>query len=109
MSYVILRPLPTVRSSEGVFPCGHACPTKDRSLMQHGGTVIRQILYDLTARQLIIVFQSGRRYAYSHVTADVHAELQAAPSRGAYFNEWIRDRFPCQCVDVDFVLMVQIH
>jgi hypothetical protein len=66
-------------------------------------TVIRQILYDINAKRLVIVFQSGRRYAYANVPADIYAELKAAPSRGAYFNEWIRDRYPFQCVDADFI------
>lgn len=66
-------------------------------------TVIRQILYDLHARRLVLVFQSGRRYAYSKVPPEVYDALKAAPSRGAYFNEWIRDQYPFQSIDVDLV------
>jgi hypothetical protein len=66
-------------------------------------TVIRQVLYDLVTRRLVIEFQSGRHYAYSHVPPEVYDALRAAPSRGAYFNEWIRDRYPYQCVDPDYV------
>ena len=72
-------------------------------------TVIRQILYDLNSRRLIITFQSGRRYAYSHVPADVYTALKAASSRGAYFNEWIRDRYPYQCIDVDYLPSKQVQ
>jgi len=72
-------------------------------------TVIRQILYDLTARRLVLIFRSGRRYAYSGVPPEVYAALKAAPSRGAYFNEWIRDRYPYRCVDVDYVPSQQLQ
>ncbi|MEO6368262.1 MAG: KTSC domain-containing protein [Steroidobacteraceae bacterium] len=66
-------------------------------------TVIRQILYDIESRRLVLVFQSGRRYGYFNVPPDVYEELRAAPSRGAYFNEWIRDQYPFQCLDPDYV------
>jgi len=64
-------------------------------------TVIRWIHYDADARHLTIGFQTGRRYRYEQVPAAVHAALRAAPSRGAYFNECIRDRYPFARLDDD--------
>ena len=56
-------------------------------------TVIRHIRYEPGNRRLIVVFVSGRAYAYEDVPPDVFAAFRAAASRGAYFNEWIRDRY----------------
>jgi hypothetical protein len=64
-------------------------------------TVIRQIGYEPDQRQLIIVFQSGRRYAYYDVPREIYSALRAASSRGAYFNERIRDRFRYARLDAE--------
>jgi hypothetical protein len=58
-------------------------------------TVIRHIRYEPGSSRLIVVFVSGRTYAYEDVPADIFEAFRAAPSRGAYFNEWIRDRYDC--------------
>jgi hypothetical protein len=58
-------------------------------------TAFRQIRYEPDSQRLLVVFVSGRTYAYEGVPADIFAALQAAPSRGTYFNEWIRDRYDC--------------
>lgn len=64
-------------------------------------TVIRQFRYEPEHNQLIIVFQSGRRYAYFDVPPQIYAALRAAPSRGAFFNERIRDRYAFARLDAD--------
>ncbi len=56
-------------------------------------TVIRSFKYHLETRRLVIVFQTGRRYAYYDVPVEVHESMQAARSRGVFFNERIRDRY----------------
>lgn len=56
-------------------------------------TVIRSFKYHPETSRLVIVFQTGRRYAYYDVPAEVHESMQAARSRGVYFNERIRDRY----------------
>jgi len=58
-------------------------------------TVIRHIRYQPGDSRLVVVFVSGRAYAYEDVPPEVVAAFRAAPSRGAYFNEWIRDRYVC--------------
>jgi hypothetical protein len=62
-------------------------------------TVIRHIRYDAGARRLIVVFVSGRTYAYEDVPRPVFEAFRAASSRGAYFNAWIRDRYVCRPLD----------
>jgi len=56
-------------------------------------TVIRSYSYDARKRELDIVFQTRRRYRYRHVPVATYAALNAAPSKGAFFNRHIRGRF----------------
>ena len=42
---------------------------------------------------LDIEFTSGGVYRYSNVSEQIFQNLASAPSQGAYFNEWIRDRY----------------
>jgi hypothetical protein len=56
-------------------------------------TVIRAILYDAEAKDLVIRFQTGRCYAYEDVPPDTFEAMQAAFSKGEFFNTRIRDRF----------------
>lgn len=62
-------------------------------------SVIRWFRYDPDSRRLKVGFQTGRCYVYEGVPPGVHAELRAAPSRGAYFNQHIRDRYLFACID----------
>jgi lysyl-tRNA synthetase class 2 len=61
-------------------------------------TAIRQIRFEPENNRLIVVFVSGRTYAYENVPADIYEAFKAAPARGTYFNEWIRDRYDCSYV-----------
>jgi hypothetical protein len=56
-------------------------------------SLIRSFDYDEASRTLLIVFQTGRRYRYLDVPADVHKRLRAAFAKGSFFNSYIRDRF----------------
>ncbi|XSG82818.1 MAG: KTSC domain-containing protein [Methyloligella sp. ZOD6] len=56
-------------------------------------SVIRTFFYDVEGERLTVIFQSGRRYVYEQVPEIVYRELAGAPSKGAYFNENIRDRY----------------
>jgi KTSC domain len=62
-------------------------------------TVIRRFHYEGQRNELVIQFQSGRRYAYDNVPPEVYDALRAARSRGSYFNAWVRDRYPCRKLD----------
>ncbi|UAK26230.1 KTSC domain-containing protein [Sphingomonas nostoxanthinifaciens] len=57
-------------------------------------TAIRATAYDEDDRRLDVTFVTGRRYAYRDVPPEIFEELEKAPSKGRYFNEAIRDRFP---------------
>jgi KTSC domain len=56
-------------------------------------TAIRSLFYHSTKRELSVTFVTGRRYVYTDVPADVYEAFKNAPSRGAFFNHEIRDRY----------------
>jgi lysyl-tRNA synthetase class 2 len=56
--------------------------------------VIQTFDYDDGERRLIVRFVSGLVYAYAGVPAEIAAGLREASSKGHYFTESIRDRFP---------------
>ena len=56
-------------------------------------SVIRNIEYDADAQVLDVTFVSGKTYAYDRVPADVYDDLEAAASKGEFFNRHIRDRY----------------
>ena len=58
-------------------------------------TSIRKSAYDPATRTLSIWFvASGKRYDYDDVPAELYADFREAHSKGRFFNEHIRDRFP---------------
>lgn len=61
-------------------------------------SVIRWYGYHPATRVLEIEFHSGRIYRYSGVPPATHAALEAAPSKGQYFDFHIRERFPTERV-----------
>ncbi len=56
-------------------------------------TVIRSFNYDPDSRRLHIVFQSGRRYTYENVPAQMYAAMKSSFSKGEFFNAHIRENF----------------
>jgi lysyl-tRNA synthetase class 2 len=56
-------------------------------------TVIRSFDYRPDARELEILFTTGRRYIYFDVPAEVVAAFRRASSKGRYFNAHIRDHY----------------
>ena len=58
-------------------------------------TVIASTRYDEASNTLDIVFTTGRVYRYFAVPATVYRDLQAAPSKGQFFNTVIRPTYPC--------------
>jgi hypothetical protein len=56
-------------------------------------TVIRSFWYSARRRELRILFQSGKEYAYADVPAELYAEMQIASSKGEFFNQHIRGKF----------------
>jgi hypothetical protein len=56
-------------------------------------SVIHSFDYDPQRRELLIVFNSGRRYIYQGVPQETFEGMRAAASRGDYFNTHIRENF----------------
>ena len=57
-------------------------------------SVIGNFNYDPAHAKLTIVFTTGRVYEYYTVPAEIFDEFRKAPSKGAFFNAAIRDRYP---------------
>ena len=57
-------------------------------------SVIQSFAYDKEDCRLIVRFVGGKVYTYEDVPGDVAAGLGTAASKGSYFNDVIRDRFP---------------
>jgi hypothetical protein len=56
-------------------------------------SVIRFFRYDPAKQELLIVFQTGRRYVYHEVPEQTYLDMTAAFSKGEFFNAHVRDRF----------------
>lgn len=57
---------------------------------------LRRVEYDLPTRTLFVQFASGEWYAYLEVAPDTYARLVEAPSKGRFFQDELRDRYPYQ-------------
>jgi hypothetical protein len=57
-------------------------------------SVIASVDYQKPARILEVVFKQGRRYSYYGVPESEYRGLLDADSKGAYYNDRIRDRYP---------------
>ena len=57
-------------------------------------SVIQSFVYDKEERRLVVRFVSGKVYTYDDVPAEIVDGFKAAASKGSYFNEVVRDRFP---------------
>lgn len=82
-------------------PDGYPIPSAIRGpslalarLVVEDSTNVREIVYDPNAEALEVMFRSGSRYAYKGVPSDVHAAFQASTSKGSFFAQVIRNRYP---------------
>lgn len=57
-------------------------------------TAIRAIRYDAERQRLVVRFVDGDEYAYVGVPAEVHRAFADAPSKGRFFAEQVRGRYP---------------
>jgi hypothetical protein len=57
-------------------------------------SVIRSIEYDDEERALLITFTSGLAYRYAAVPEVEYDALLSAASKGVFFNDRIKDRYP---------------
>lgn len=61
--------------------------------------VIRSFAYRPEARELVVLFTTGRRYVYCDVPAEAAEALRAAFAKGRQFNSRIRGRYPYRELD----------
>ena len=54
---------------------------------------IGRVEYEASARTLFVRFTSGDWYAYLDVAPGVFAQFEAAPSKGRFFQDEVRDRY----------------
>jgi hypothetical protein len=56
-------------------------------------SAILRIEYNEFARELHVTFTSGNTYSYYGVPKDVYERFLHAPSKGQFFNDYIKDRY----------------
>lgn len=56
-------------------------------------TILRTVAYHCDRKLLQLEFHNGAVYQYFNVPAAFHDGLLEAPSKGTYFNHFIRDKF----------------
>jgi lysyl-tRNA synthetase class 2 len=56
-------------------------------------TVIRTLLYHEAARELEVLFTTGRRYVFHDVPPEAAEAFRAARIKGRHFNSRIRGRY----------------
>lgn len=61
-------------------------------------TTLSAVAYEEARGLLQLEFRSRAIYQYFGVAATVHEALLCAPSKGSYFNRFIRGRFPYSLV-----------
>ena len=57
-------------------------------------TAIADIRYEDERRKLFVTFTNGGEYVYVGVPGELHRSFLEAESRGRFFADQIRDRFP---------------
>ena len=62
-------------------------------------SILVAVAYDPAEGRLRIRFRTGAIFDYDGVPPVVYDELLAAPSKGAYFAEYIRPEFPYRRVE----------
>jgi hypothetical protein len=58
-------------------------------------SAMRAIGYDEPTRRLRIIFAQGNAHDYCDVPRAIFENLMSAPSKGAYFNRAIKDKYEC--------------
>ena len=56
-------------------------------------SMTRRIEYDEAARELDITFTSRKTYTYADVPKTVYERFLKAPSKGQFFNDYIKDEY----------------
>jgi len=61
-------------------------------------TVIKNLQYDETRKDLKVNFNSGKVYVYTPVSNEFFNKLNKSASKGKFFNENIRDNQALTCL-----------
>lgn len=61
--------------------------------MKRRPSVIRDFDYDSSREKLYVTFLNGKTYVYDGVPPQTAEQFAAAASKGAFFNENIKDRY----------------
>lgn len=67
-------------------------------------SLLRSVGYDLASSILEIEFVDGDRprlYQYFDIPLSVYSELMAAESKGLYFNDYIKDMYSYQEIEIE--------
>jgi hypothetical protein len=67
--------------------------------MDVDSAAIRRIRYDAQAGKLFVRFTDGDEYLYVGVPPEVHRAFTGARSKGRFFAQAIRDRYPYNRLD----------
>ncbi|NJN90605.1 MAG: KTSC domain-containing protein [Leptolyngbyaceae cyanobacterium SL_5_14] len=58
-------------------------------------SAISEVGYDESTQQMKIKFKQGKIYDFCQVPEYIFQGLLAASSKGAYYNSYIKDKYPC--------------
>ena len=64
-------------------------------MIRVNSSAIRAVGYDSPMQRMCITFEQGHTYDFCGVPLEVYEELMNAPSKGAYYNAHIKDRYQC--------------
>ena len=64
-------------------------------MIRVNSSAINAVGYDQSARRMRIIFEQGHSYDFCNVPPHVYDALIKASSKGAYYNDHIRDRYQC--------------
>lgn len=64
-------------------------------MVRVNSSAILAIGYDDQTGHMRIQFQQGHSYDFCHVPLSVHTAFMRAYSKGAYYNQHIKDRYEC--------------
>lgn len=64
-------------------------------MIRVNSSAITAVGYDQSTRRMRITFEQGDSYDFCAVPHHVYEALMRASSKGAYYNDHIRDRYQC--------------
>lgn len=64
-------------------------------MVRVSSSALEAVGYDAATRRMKIRFTSGKIYDFCGVPERIHAGLMRASSKGAYYNDHVKDRYPC--------------